>query len=146
LTNPPPAKKVNHTLHCHQSSQSSSSYHPSYQHPNSCSEHQPNYHRYPSSYYQSNNYTSATSQSHSTQPAITYPPPPLQLTYPTANTQIGQPKAEPNTLPPPLAQHPESSQQSNNFPTFRTIHPHNHRRLQSGLPKQMAETRILPRS
>jgi hypothetical protein len=29
---------------------------------------------------------------------------------------------EPNTLPPPPTQHPEPSQQSNNFPTFGTIH------------------------
>jgi hypothetical protein len=38
------------------------------------------------------------------------------------NTQIVQPKTEPNTLPPPLAQHQEPSQQSNNFQTFKTIH------------------------
>jgi hypothetical protein len=56
-----------------------------------------------------------------TQPAITYPPQLLYITYPTTNTQTIQPKMEPNTLPPPPAQHLEPSQQSNNFPTIRTI-------------------------
>jgi hypothetical protein len=37
------------------------------------------------------------------------------------NTQIVQPKPEPNTLPP-LPQNTESSQQNTNFLTFETIH------------------------
>jgi hypothetical protein len=42
------AKKVNHTSHWHQPSQSSSSNQPSYQHFNSHPEYQSNYHKYPS--------------------------------------------------------------------------------------------------
>jgi hypothetical protein len=84
--NPPPAKEVNHTSHSQQPSQSSSSYHPLYQHSNSRSEYQPNYHKYPSPYYQPYNYVSTTNQSHLTQPSITYLLPPLQIIYPTTNT------------------------------------------------------------
>jgi hypothetical protein len=46
--NPSTAKEVNHTSHWHQPLQSSFSNQPSYQHHNTCSEYQPNYHRYPS--------------------------------------------------------------------------------------------------
>jgi hypothetical protein len=45
---------------------------------------------------------------HTPQPRITYPPAPLQITYPAASSQIAaassqiaQPKMEPNNLPPP---------------------------------------------
>jgi hypothetical protein len=72
--------------------------------------------------YQPHSCTPATSQSHTAQPTITYPLPPLQITYPITNTQTIHPKLEPNPLPPPPPQHPESSQQSTNLPTFRTIH------------------------
>jgi hypothetical protein len=115
------AKEVKHMSHWHQASQSSSSNQPSYQHHNTHSEYQPNYHRYPSPYYQQYNYTPHTRQTHSTQPAITYPLPLLQITYPTQNTQTVQPKLEPSTLPP-LSQTTESSKQNKNFPTFKTIH------------------------
>jgi hypothetical protein len=120
--NPPLVKEVNHTSHWQHPLQSSSSYHPTYQHSNSRSECQPHYHSYPSAYYQPYNYASTMSQSHPTQPAITYLSQPLQITYPATNTQTIQTKMEPNTLQPPPAQHPEPSQQNNNFPTFGTIH------------------------
>jgi hypothetical protein len=96
------AKEVNHTSHWHQPSQSSSSNHPSYQNFNPHSEYQSNYHRYPSQYYQPYNYTPHTSQVHTPQSTITYPPAPLQITYPTASSPAAQPKTEPNNVPPPL--------------------------------------------
>jgi hypothetical protein len=111
------AKEVNHTSHWHQASQSSSNQ-PSFQHFNSRPEYQSNYHRYPSQYYQSYNYTPHTSQVHTPQPTITYPSPLLQITYPTASSQITQPKAEPSNPPPPPPQNQESSQQATNFPAF----------------------------
>jgi hypothetical protein len=120
--NPSTAKEVNHTSHWHQPSQSSSSNQPSYQHHKTCSKYQPNYHKYPSPYYQPYNYTAHTSQIHITQPTITYHVAPLQIRYPTANTQPSQPKIEPNNPPQPPPQNQESSQQGINFPTFRTIH------------------------
>jgi hypothetical protein len=58
--NPSTAKEINHTSHWHQTSQSSSSHQPLYQHSNTRSEYQSNYHIYPSPY----NYTSHTSQAH----------------------------------------------------------------------------------
>jgi hypothetical protein len=121
-SNPSTAKEVNHTSHWHQASQLSSSNQPSYQHHNTHSEYQPNYHRYPSSYYQPYNYTSYTSQIHTTHPTITYLLTPLQITYPTVNTQAIQPKIEPNNPPPPPPQNQEFSQQGTNFLTFETIH------------------------
>jgi hypothetical protein len=119
--NPFTAKEVNHTSHWYQASQSSSTNQPSYQHPNTHSKYQSNYHRYPSPYYQPYNYTPHTSQTHYTHPAITYPSPPLHITYPMQSTQTVQPKPEPNALPPP-PQTIESSQQNTNFLTFGTIH------------------------
>jgi hypothetical protein len=86
------AKEVNHTSHWCQ---------PSYQNFNPRPEYQPNYHIYPSQYYQPYNYSPHTSQIHTSQPTITYPPTPLQITYPTASSQTSQPKIEPNNLPPP---------------------------------------------
>jgi hypothetical protein len=115
------AKEVNHTSHWHQPSQSSSNQH-SYQHFNSRPEYQSNYHRYPSQYYQPYNYTMHTTQVHTPQPTITYPPQPLQITYPTASSQTTQPKTEASNPPPPPPQNQESSQQATNFPTFGTIH------------------------
>jgi hypothetical protein len=84
------AKEVNHTSHWHQPSQSFSSNQPSYQHFNSCPEYQSNYHRYSSQYCQPYNYTPHTSQVHTPQPTITYPSPPLQITYPIASSQTTQ--------------------------------------------------------
>jgi hypothetical protein len=83
-------KEVNHTSHWHQ---------PSYQNFNPCPEYQPNYHRYPSQYYQAYNYTPHTSQIHTSQPTTTYPSAPLQITYPTASSQTSQTKTEPNNPP-----------------------------------------------
>jgi hypothetical protein len=120
--NPSTAKEVNHTSHWHQPSQSLSSNQHLYQHHNTRSEYQPNYHRYPSPYYQPYNYTPHTSQIHTAQPTITYPTTPLQITYPTMSTQPLQPKTEPNNSPQPPPQNQESSQQGTNFPTFETIH------------------------
>jgi hypothetical protein len=117
-----PVKEVNYTSHWHQPSQSSSSNQPSYQNFNPLPEYQSNYHIYPSQYYQPYNYTLHTSQVHTPQPTITYPPTPLQIMYPTASSQATQPKTEPNNPPPPLQQKPDSSQQASSFPTFRTIH------------------------
>jgi hypothetical protein len=57
-------KEINHTSHYNQLSQSSSSNQPSYQKCNHCSEYQPNYHRYPSQYYQLYNYTPQANQTH----------------------------------------------------------------------------------
>jgi hypothetical protein len=54
------------------------------------------------------------------QPSLTLCP--LQITYPTTNTQIIQQKTEPNNPLPPPPQNQESSQQGSNFPTFGTIH------------------------
>jgi hypothetical protein len=119
--NLPPAKEINHISHWHETSQSSSSNQPLYQHSNSRSGYRFIYHRYVSPYYQPYNYTPHTNQTHTTQPAITYPPPPLQITCPTTNSQTIQPKSESNPLPPP-PQHPEFSQQGTNFPIIRTIH------------------------
>jgi hypothetical protein len=115
-------KEVNHTSHLHQPSQSSSSNQPSYQNYNHSPEYQPNYHRYPSQYYQPYNYMPQANQTHTPQPAISYPPPPLQITYPTANSQTSQSKMEPNNPPPPPPPSQESSQQATSFPTFGTIH------------------------
>jgi hypothetical protein len=86
------AKEVNHTSHWCQRS---------YQNFNPRPEYQPNYHIYPSQYYQPYNYSPHTSQIHTSQPTITYPPTPLQITYPTASSQTSQPKIEQNNLPPP---------------------------------------------
>jgi hypothetical protein len=120
--NPSTTKAVNHTSHWYQPSQSSSSNQPSYQHHNTRSEYQPNCHRYPSPYYQPYNYIQHTNQVHTNQPTITYPMTPLQITYPTMNTQPIQPKIESNNPPQPPPQNQESSQQGTNFPTFGTIH------------------------
>jgi hypothetical protein len=116
------AKEVNHTSQWHQPSQSSSSNQRSYQHHNTCSKYQPNYHRYPSPYYQPYNYTPHRSQIHATQPTFTYPSKSLQITYPTVSTQAFQPKTEPGNSPPPPPQNQESSQQGTKFPSFGTIH------------------------
>jgi hypothetical protein len=120
--NPTTAKEVNHTSHWHQPSQSSSSNQPSYQHHNNHSEYQPNYHRYPSPYYQPHNYAPHIRQIQTTEPTITYPSTPLQITYLTASTQVIQPKTKPNNPPPPPPKNQESSHQGTNFPTFKTIH------------------------
>jgi hypothetical protein len=100
------AKEVNTTTHWHQPSQSSSSNQPLYQSHNTRSKYQPNYHKYPSPYYYPYNYNPHASQVHTTQPTITYPVAPLQITYPSVNTQPTQPKIEPNnpTQPPPQNQ------------------------------------------
>jgi hypothetical protein len=123
---PSTAKEVNHTSHWHQPSQSSSSNQPSYQNSNPRPEYQSNHNRYSSQYYQPYNYTPHTSQVHTPQPTITYPPPqtPLQITYPAASSQTAQPKTEPNNppSPPPPPQNQDSSQQATSFPTFETIH------------------------
>jgi hypothetical protein len=63
-----------------------------------------------------------TNQVHTTQPTITYPPPPLQIMYLAAGSQTAQPKIEPNNPPPPPSQNQDSSQQATSFPTFKTIH------------------------
>jgi hypothetical protein len=127
--NPSKIKEINHTSHWHQPSQSSSSNQPSYQHHNTHSEFQSNYHIYPSPYYQSYNNTPHTTQIHTTQPAITYPSTPLQITYPIVSTQAIQPKTEPNNPPYlhhkiknlpnkiPIFQPSESSTQSPEAPT-----------------------------
>jgi hypothetical protein len=94
-------KEVNHTSHWHQPSQSSSSNQPSYQNFNPHPEYQSNYHIYPSQYYQPYNYTPHTSQVHTPQLTITYPPIPLEIAYPTTSSQAAQPKTEPNNPPPP---------------------------------------------
>jgi hypothetical protein len=94
-------KEVNHTSHWHQPLQSSSSNQPSYQNFNPRPEYQSNYHIYPSQYYQPYNYTPHTSQVHTPQLTITYPPIPLEIAYPTASSQAAQPKTEPNNPPPP---------------------------------------------
>jgi hypothetical protein len=47
---------------------------------------------------------------------------PLQIMYPTTNTQATQPKIELNNPPQPPPQNQESTQQGANFPAFRTIH------------------------
>jgi hypothetical protein len=120
--NPSIAKDVNHTSHWHQPSQSSSANQPSYHNHNFCPEYQSNYPRYPSQHYQLYNYTPHTSQTHASQPIITYPTTPLQMTYPATSTQTIQLKIEPNNPPPPPSQNQESSQQDTNFPTFGTIH------------------------
>jgi hypothetical protein len=65
---------------------------------------------------------SQANETHTPQPAISYPLSPLQITYPTASSQTSQPKTEPNNPPPPPPQSQESSQQATSFPTFRTIH------------------------
>jgi hypothetical protein len=93
------AKKVNHTSHCHQPSQSSSSNQPSYQNFSPRPEYQSHYQRYPSQYYQPYNYTPHTNQVHSPQPTITYPPAPLQIMYQAASSQATQPKIEPKNPP-----------------------------------------------
>jgi hypothetical protein len=116
------AKEVDHTSHWHQPSQSSSSNQPSYQNFNTRPEYQSNYQRYPSQYYQPYNYTPHTNQVHTPQLTITYPPAPLQITYPFACSQATQPKTEPNNPPPPPSQNQYSSEQATSFPTFRTIH------------------------
>jgi hypothetical protein len=118
--NPSIAKEVNHTSHCHQASQSSSSNQPSYQHHNTHSECQPNYHRYPSPYYQPYNYTPHTSQIHTTQPTITYSLTPLQITYPTTNTEVIQPKTKPNN-PPHL--HHKTKNLPNKAPISQSLEP-----------------------
>jgi hypothetical protein len=109
------AKEDNHTSHWHQ---------PLYQNFSPRPEYQPNYHRYPLQYYHPYNYTPHTSQIHISQPTITYPPTPLQITYSTASSQTSQPKMEPNNPPPPPPPPPnqDSSQQATSFPTFGTIH------------------------
>jgi hypothetical protein len=80
-------KEVNYTSHWEQPLQSSSSNKPSYQHFNLRSKCQSNYHRHPLQYYQPYNYTLHTSQVHTPQPTITYPPAPLQIMYPAASSQ-----------------------------------------------------------
>jgi hypothetical protein len=105
-----------------QPSQSSSLNQPSYQSHNHRSECQPNHHRYPMQYYQPYNYTPHPSQTHTPQPGITYPSPPLQITYPTLRSQASQPKMEPNNPPPPPLTSQESSHQATSFPAFGTIH------------------------
>jgi hypothetical protein len=114
-------KEVNRTYHWKQPSQSSSSNQPLYQHFNLCLEYQSNYHKQPSQYYQPYNYTPHTSQVHTPQPTITYPPASLQIMYPTVSSQTTQPKTEPNNPPPPPPHNQESSQQATNFPAFGTI-------------------------
>jgi hypothetical protein len=115
-------KEVNHTSHWNQPSQSSSSNQPSYQNYNHHLEYQPNYHRYPSQHYQPYTYTPHANQTHTPQPAITYPLPPLQITYPTVSSQTSQPKTEPNNPHPPPPTSQEPSQQATSFPIFGTIH------------------------
>ena len=51
---------------------------------------------------------------------IAYPPPLPQITYPMQNTQVQQPKVEPNQ--PPQGHLPEPPQLNHNFPTHGTIH------------------------
>jgi hypothetical protein len=117
------AKEVNHTSHWNQPAQSSTSNQPSYQSYNHRQEYQPNYHRYPLQYYQPYNYTPHVNQTHTPQPTISYPLQPLQITYPTANSQTSQLKTEPSNPPPPPPPPPptnQDSQQATNFPTFRS--------------------------
>jgi hypothetical protein len=85
-------KEVNHTSHWHRPSQSSSSNQLLCKNFNHRLEYQSNYHRYPSQYYQSYNYTPHTSQVHTPEPTITYPLAPLQIMYPTASSQAAQSK------------------------------------------------------
>jgi hypothetical protein len=135
------AKKVNHTSHCHQPSQSSSSNQPSYQNFNPRPEYQSHYQRYPSQYYQPYNYTPHTNQVHSPQPTITYPPAPLQIMYRAASSQATQPKIEPKTHPTSITK-PRFFSTSHQFPNLRN-YTHYHQRLQHNLRKQETKARAL---
>jgi hypothetical protein len=116
-SNPRPAKEVNHTMHWQQPSSSSSSYYPSYHHSNPRQENLPTY-------------ISPTVSVILPNISLCFhhkpnPPNPTIYNLPSATATNNTPHAkhtEPNTLSPLSAQQPEPSHQSNNFPTFGTIH------------------------
>jgi hypothetical protein len=115
-----PAKEVNHITHWQQPPLQPNC--PSYPSLHSRQEHPATYQGQPLSYYQSYHYAATKNQTHTTPLPITYPPPSPQITCPMSNTPSHQSKSETNALPPPPTQQQEPLHQSNNFPTYGTIH------------------------
>jgi hypothetical protein len=113
----PPSKEVNYTTNWPQPLPTP--YYPSYPSLHSKQVHPSTYQAQPPSYYQSYHYAT-TNQSQTFPLPITYPSPLPQITYPTYQTH--QTKNELALPSPPLTQPQEAPQQTNNFPTYGTIH------------------------